>query len=357
MGLNQPETTVILDLFDLLIGFAELHFSVLEKMRITDHVPFLPGIVVIRLPSLRPHPPTGVPEWRKELADDEIIRAGTGDGVATNVANVRGTKRLAAFGVGGSETHPPPLAIPRSSMTGGEDQIPADENASAGPQGAGIVVIGASPNLANGAMGPDVEAFILMSLEDVFHWIVVVRFEHTEDVGAFGFVGAFWFVLLGDCTFSEGKARRFVAFGDFEATFFYASLDLAGIETALRFAALVWRNLGTVGRAIVGVISRVTVFTWCVTGAVFRCVTARGIFRNVARGIFGLAGVLRLRGIPWLSSVLGLADVFSRFAGLVRARLRRIVDAFRTHSRSEKRPRISNVDDMDFTSGRCVRNV
>jgi len=337
MGLNQPETTVILDLFDLLIGFVELYFSVLEKMRVTDHVPFLAGIVVVRLPSLRTHPATGIPEWCKELADDEIIRAGTGDRVATNVANVRGTKRLAAFGVGGSKTHPPPLAIPRSSMTGGEDQVPADENASAGPQGAGIVVIGASPNLANGAMGPDVKAFILMSLEDVFHWIVVVRFEHTEDVGAFGFVGAFWFVLLGDCTFSEGKARRFVAFGDFEATFFDASLDLAGIETALRFAALVWRNLETVGRAIVGVISRVTVFTRCVTGAVFRCVTARGpIFRNVARGIFGVAGVLGLRGIPWLSSVLGLADVFGRLAGLVRARLRRIVGAFRTHSRSEK---------------------
>jgi hypothetical protein len=317
-------------------------------MRITDHVPLLAGIVVIQLPSFCTHPATGVPERRKELADDEIVRAGAGDGVPANVANVQKTKRLAAFGISGSETHPPPLAIPRSGMTGSEDQISADENAGAGPQGAGIVVICASPNLANGAMRPDVEAFVLVALENMLYWIVVVRFEHTEDVGAFGFVGAFWFVLLGDCTFSEGKARRFVAFGDFEAAFFDTSLDLAGIETALRFSALIWRNLGTLGRAIVGVIFRVTVFRRVTDGAVFWCVTG-SIFRSVARRILGLANilrfstvlrlptilrlatVLRLRSIPWLSSVFGLAAVFSGLAG---ARLRRIVGVFGTHRRS-----------------------
>src|ERR1700738_1809407 len=107
MGLDQPETAVILDLFNLLVGFTELDFSILEEMRITNHVPFLASIVVIRRPSLRTHPATGVPEWRKELTDDKIVRAGARNGVAADVADVRGTERLAAFGIGGSEKESP----------------------------------------------------------------------------------------------------------------------------------------------------------------------------------------------------------------------------------------------------------
>jgi hypothetical protein len=47
VGLNQPETAVILDLFDLLVGFAELNLPIFEEMRITNHVPLLASIVVI----------------------------------------------------------------------------------------------------------------------------------------------------------------------------------------------------------------------------------------------------------------------------------------------------------------------
>jgi hypothetical protein len=228
-------------------------------------------------------------------------------------------------------------------MAGSENQIPADENAGASPQGTSIVVVCTGPNLANGAMWPNVKTFVLVALEDVLHRVVVVGFEHTEDVGAIGFVGAFRLVLLSDCTFPERKARWFVAFSDFEGTFFHASLGFAGVETALRLSALIRGNIRAVGGTIMGVIFwRLiprTVF-WCTTGGIFRRI-GRGILRlafvlwlTVVLGFTAvprLAGVLWFAGIAWLSAVLGMAAVFSRFAGLIWARLRRIVGVFRTH--------------------------
>ena len=121
MGVQQLEAAFVLDFLDLLVAFEELNFSVLEELRVTDHVPERPGVMMVDGPSIGTHPATGLTERFVELANDEIVGGGGSGFITTNVLHIGGTEGLGALREGRSETHPPPLSTPRDGMTRSEN--------------------------------------------------------------------------------------------------------------------------------------------------------------------------------------------------------------------------------------------
>ena len=131
-------------------------------------------------------------------------------------------------------------------MTSGDDQISADENASACPERASIIVIFSNPNFANGAVRPDIQTGVDLVLEDVFDGIIILGLEFADDVGALGLVSVFRNVGFGRRDFSVREASRLVTLGDFETGFLHAAFDFDRVETALCLTALRFRA----GRAV-----------------------------------------------------------------------------------------------------------
>jgi hypothetical protein len=235
LGLQQLENSVVGDFLDLLIAVEDLNFSVFEERRVADHVPEDALIFVVARPTLGTHPTTFITKRGVEFANNKIISGALGGRVAANVHNIRGTEWLGALRISGGETHPPPFSIPGGDVTGGKQQIASDENSGTSPKRGAIVIICTDPNFTNSAMGPHVETFVDVVLKDVFHRIIVIGFEFTEDVCVLGFGSVFWFVLLCDWRFPAGEASWLMTLGDFE-TMFQTFLDFRRVETALGFA-------------------------------------------------------------------------------------------------------------------------
>jgi hypothetical protein len=167
-------------------------------------------------------------------------------------------------------------------MARSEEQVATNENASTSPERTEGVIICANPNIANGAMRPNMETFVALMLEAMF---VVVGLELTDDVCVFGFMSVFWFAFLCDWIFSLRTTRRFVTFCIFVATFLQTFLDFVRVNTALSLARLIRWEFGTAMRGALAV-----VFFVVDSVAVFF------VFRSVLRGLSRLI-LTRFRGI------------------------------------------------------------
>jgi hypothetical protein len=235
LSLQQLENPVISDRLDLLIAIKDLNFSMFEERRVTDHVPESAFIFLVGRPTLGTHPATFIAERSVEFAKNKIVAGVVGRRVAANVHNIGGTEGLTALRVGWNETHPPPFAIPRGDVAGGEQQIAADKDASTSPKRSAIVVVCTDPNFSNGAVRPHVRALVEIVFEGMLDRVVVIGFELADEFLILGLGGVLWPVLFGDWRFSARETSWFMALGNFE-TMFQTSLDFSGIETALSFA-------------------------------------------------------------------------------------------------------------------------
>ena len=168
-------------------------------------------------------------------------------------------------------------------MTSSEDQIAADEDASSGPKRNAIVVIGADPDLADGTMGPNMEAVIERTFEDFLHRIANFGFELPKDICVLGFVCVFGLVFLGDRRFSARETSWFVALGNLKTVFVQTFLDFYGFETTLCFAGMTRFHFvttiafETVAFAVIGTVFGVLVRFGCRIRTRLGCVVR---FRN-----------------------------------------------------------------------------
>ena len=248
MSFQQLERVIVFDFLDLLIGFEELDFSMFEKIRVPNHVPKGASIFVVHRPPLSTHPPTVFTERFVELANGEIIGIGAMLSVAANVLDVGGTEGFGAVMVSGNEAHPPSMLMPRDDMTRSEYQIATDEDTGASPERTGMVVVCANPDLPNSAMGPNMETFVDLTLEDMLDWILVIGFEFTEILCVLALVTILWLALLGNRMFTLGTERRFITIGVFEFTSLTTFADFNWLEMASRLAGFIGRIFRTVMR-------------------------------------------------------------------------------------------------------------
>jgi hypothetical protein len=181
MSLQHLEVARILDMVNLLIAVEDLNFSVFDDRGVTDHVPDLPGVFLVVAPSLGTHPATLIAERLVKLANDKVV--GFAGGISTDVPNIGGPKGVRSLGVRRSETHPPPRTIPRSDLGGREDQIAPHKNTCSSPKRSIVVLFIANPDLANGAVRPNVKTIVDLMIKVA---LTVPRLELAENFRVLG---------------------------------------------------------------------------------------------------------------------------------------------------------------------------
>jgi hypothetical protein len=136
---------------------------VFDERGVSDHIPYFRGIFVVGAPALGAHPAAFIAEGVVKLANDEIV--GSAGGISPDIGDERGTERVGALGITGGEPHPPPGLIPRRDVTGRENQIAANKNAGTGPKRSVVVMVITDPNLADGAMRPNMKTLVDLTIE------------------------------------------------------------------------------------------------------------------------------------------------------------------------------------------------